>query len=184
MARKKEIDPGRILDAADAVILESGGRNFTLDAVAERAGISKGGLVYSFATKDTLMAAALEREMTRFQAAVDQRVGAVSSAKDRQLLAHIEEALAEDDSLARLAAFLMVTLVHAPTMIGPARDFYQRLFGLFEPDTSHGRDARQAILAVEGLFLLRGLGLYDVQLEEWKAVLEHAAETIKNGFRA
>ncbi|MET3662923.1 TetR/AcrR family transcriptional regulator [Aquamicrobium ahrensii] len=184
MARKKEIDPDRILDAADALILETGGRNFTLDAVAERAGISKGGLVYSFATKDALVAAALEREMTRFQTAVDQRVGTPKPAKDRQLLAHVEEALAEDDSLARQAAFLMVTLVHAPDMIGPARDFYRRLFELFEPDTSHGRDARQAILAVEGLFLLRGLGLYDVQLEEWKAVLKHAGQTIRNGLRA
>jgi AcrR family transcriptional regulator len=52
LTRKKEIDRDRILDAAEAVILESGGRNFTLDAVAGRAGISKGGLVYSFATKD------------------------------------------------------------------------------------------------------------------------------------
>jgi len=34
LARKKEIDRDRILDAAEAVILESGGRNFTLDAVA------------------------------------------------------------------------------------------------------------------------------------------------------
>jgi AcrR family transcriptional regulator len=48
LTRKKEIDRDRILDAAERVILESGGRNFTLDAVAERAGISKGGLVYSF----------------------------------------------------------------------------------------------------------------------------------------
>src|ERR1700692_1829110 len=52
LTRKKEIDRDRILDAAERVILESGGRNFTLDAVAERAGISKGGLVYSFPTKD------------------------------------------------------------------------------------------------------------------------------------
>src|SRR6202453_2727607 len=75
LTRKKEIDRDRILDAAERVILESGGRNFTLDAVAARAGISKGGLVYSFATKDGLVRAALEREVTRFQAAVRQRLG-------------------------------------------------------------------------------------------------------------
>ena len=70
-----KIDRDRILDAAEHVILESGGRNFTLDAVAERAGISKGGLVYSFATKDELFRAALEREVARFQEAVRQRLG-------------------------------------------------------------------------------------------------------------
>ena len=35
MARKREIDKDKVLDAAEAVILESGGRYFTLDAVAE-----------------------------------------------------------------------------------------------------------------------------------------------------
>jgi hypothetical protein len=54
-------------------------RPSTLDAVAERAGISKGGLVYSFATKDGLVRAALEREVTRFQGAVRQRRSAAST---------------------------------------------------------------------------------------------------------
>ena len=40
MTRKKEIDKEKVLDAAESLILESGGRLFTLDAVAERAGIA------------------------------------------------------------------------------------------------------------------------------------------------
>ncbi|MCL0267335.1 TetR/AcrR family transcriptional regulator, partial [Klebsiella pneumoniae] len=44
VTRNKEIDKAKVLDAAESLILESGGRLFTLDAVAERAGISKGGL--------------------------------------------------------------------------------------------------------------------------------------------
>lgn len=178
MARKKEIDRERILDAADAVILESGGRQFTLDAVAARAGISKGGLVYSFPTKDELVAAALEREMSRFHAAVLARAG-VDSGPGQQLLAHVEEALFEAASLSRQAAFLMVALVHAPDMIGPARRFYRELFERFDAETPQGCDVRQAVLAVEGLFLLRGLGFVDVQEAEWKSVLEHARTTIR-----
>lgn len=178
MARKKEIDRERILDAADAVILESGGKQFTLDAVAERAGISKGGLVYSFPTKDELVAAALERELTRFSDAALKRAGADCHDPERRLLAHVEEALQEDDSLARQASFLMVALVHAPSMTGPARRFYRDLFSLFDAQTERGRDVRQAMLAVEGLFLLRGLGFVDIGDEEWRSVLEHAAATV------
>ena len=106
MTRKKEIDRDRILDAAERVILESGGRIFTLDAVAERAGISKGGLVYSFATKDELFRAALEREVARFQEAVRQRLGAGPVQPFELVLAHIEEALDEDDAATRKAAFM------------------------------------------------------------------------------
>ena len=178
MARKKVIDRSRILDAADAVILESGGKLFTLDAVAERAGISKGGLVYSFPTKDELVAAALEREMTRFAKAALDRAGANCRVPELLLLAHVEEALQEDDAQARQASFLMVALVHAPEMTGAARRFYLNLFNLFDPKTERGREVRQAILAVEGLFLLRGLGFVNVGNEEWRSVLEHAAATI------
>lgn len=178
MARRKEIDRDRILDAADAVILESGGKLFTLDAVAERAGISKGGLVYTFPTKDELVAAALEREMTRFADAARERAGADCRDPEILLLAHVEEALQEDESLSRQAAFLMVALVHAPNMTEPARRFYRDVFNLFDPQTERGRDVRQAILAVEGLFLLRGLGFMEIGNEEWRSVLQHAARTI------
>ncbi len=118
LTRKKEIDRDRILDAAESVILESGGRNFTLDAVAARAGISKGGLVYSFATKDGLVRAALEREVTRFQEAVDRRLGGKPVSPFELVLAHIEEALDEDDAATRKAAFLVTALVHAPRYDG------------------------------------------------------------------
>ena len=122
-----KIDRDRILDAAERVILESRGRNFTLDAVAERAGISKGGLVYSFATKDGLVRAALEREVTRFQEAVRKRLGERPVGPFEMVLAHIEEALDEDNAATRKAAFLVTALVHAPDMMEPARRYYRTL---------------------------------------------------------
>src|ERR1700744_4364854 len=102
LTQKKEIGRDRILDAAESVILGSGGRSFTLDAVAARAGISKGGLVYSFATKDDLVYAALEREMALFQEAVRRRVGGGPIGPIELVLAHIEEALEEDDAATQI----------------------------------------------------------------------------------
>jgi AcrR family transcriptional regulator len=83
-----------------------------LCAVTARAGISKGG--YSFATKDGLVRAALEREVTRFQEAVAWRLGGKPAGLFELVLAHIEEALDEDDAATRKAAFLVTALVHAP----------------------------------------------------------------------
>lgn len=45
----------RILDAATAVLGNLGAAHMTLDAVAAEAGISKGGLLYHFASKDALL---------------------------------------------------------------------------------------------------------------------------------
>jgi AcrR family transcriptional regulator len=178
LTRKKEIDRDRILDAAEAVILESGGRSFTLDAVAARARISKGGLVYSFATKDDLVHAALEREMARFQEAVRRRVGGGPIGPVELVLAHIEEALEEDDDATQMAAFLITALVHAPDMLEPVRRYYR---DLLDPLRSKGDDmheVRHALLAVEGIFLLRGLGFVEVSADEQKSVLLHARDIV------
>lgn len=178
MARKKEIERDRILDAAEAVILDSNGRNLTLDAVAERAGISKGGLVYSFATKDELIYAALEREVTRFQKAVRQRVGDGSTGPIELVLAHIEEAFNEDDASTRMAAFLVTALVHAPGMLEPVRRLYRTLLNPLRSKSREFAEVRQALLAVEGIFLLRGLGFVEVSSDEFKSVLIHARNVV------
>jgi hypothetical protein len=41
-----------ILDAAEALVGEAGAAHLTLDGVAARAGASKGGVLYNFATKE------------------------------------------------------------------------------------------------------------------------------------
>jgi AcrR family transcriptional regulator len=178
LTRKKEIDRDRILDAAESVILDSGGRTFTLDAVAERAGISKGGLVYTFATKDGLVRAALEREVSRFQDAVRQRLGDMPLDPLEMVLAHIEEALDEDDAATRKAAFLVTALVHAPEMLEPVRRYYRALLDPLRSECGEVHEVRHALLAVEGIFLLRGLGFVEVSADEQKSVLLHARDIV------
>ena len=56
-----------ILDAAEAVVLESGASHMTLDAVAERSGISKGGLLYNYPAKEALLEAMIGRLMERVE---------------------------------------------------------------------------------------------------------------------
>ncbi len=160
------------------MIAESGGRTFTLDDVAERAGISKGGLVYTFATKDELIRAALEREVARFQEAVRQRLGDKPVQPFELVLAHIDEALDEDDAVTRKAAFLVTALVHAPDMMEPARRYYRTLLDPLRSKSGDAWAVRHALLAVEGMFLLRGLGFADFSTAEHRAVLLHARKMV------
>jgi AcrR family transcriptional regulator len=51
----------RILDAYETLLGESGERAATLDAVAGVAGVSKGGLLYHFGSKDALIDGVLDR---------------------------------------------------------------------------------------------------------------------------
>jgi hypothetical protein len=94
------------------------------------------------------------------------------------VLAHIEQALDEDDASTQKAAFLVTALVHAPDMLEPVRRYYRVLL---EPLRSEGGDmheVRHALLAVEGIFLLRGLGFVEVSADEQKSVLLHARDIV------
>ncbi|WUH97014.1 TetR/AcrR family transcriptional regulator [Spirillospora sp. NBC_00431] len=55
-----------LLDAAEAVLSEQGTQALTLSAVADRAGVSKGGLLYHFPTKEALVRAMVARVIDEF----------------------------------------------------------------------------------------------------------------------
>src|SRR2546425_8416476 len=60
--------PGKLLDAAEAVVVRQGISNLTLDAVAAEAGMSKGGLLHHFRTKDRLVEALVVRSAENWRA--------------------------------------------------------------------------------------------------------------------
>ena len=81
--------------------------------------------------------------------------------------------------MTRKAAFLVAALVHAPDMMEPARRYYRTLLDPLRSKAWRrlGR-YRHALLAVEGMFLLRGLGFADFSTAEHRAVLLHARKMV------
>jgi AcrR family transcriptional regulator len=63
----------KILDVAYKLITEKGLNSFTLEEVAKEAGISKGGLLYHYPSKDKLMKGLIENHIELFQAKVSER---------------------------------------------------------------------------------------------------------------
>ncbi|KAA1424902.1 TetR/AcrR family transcriptional regulator [Mumia zhuanghuii] len=103
----------RILDAFEMLLVEGGSRIATLDAVAARAEVSKGGLLYHFPSKDAMVDAMLDRLREQGRADVDKMKDAsqgpvryyletsvdTGSAFDRGLIA--ASRVAQDDTRAR-----------------------------------------------------------------------------------
>ena len=94
------------------------------------------------------------------------------------VLGHIEEALDEDDVSTQKAAFLVTALVHAPDMLEPVRRYYRELLDPLRSERGDMHEVRHALLAVEGIFLLRGLGFVEVSANEQKSVLRHARDIV------
>lgn len=55
--------PEIILDGADALLLRNGARGLTIDAVAAEVGLSKGGVLHHYGSKDALVAALVARNL-------------------------------------------------------------------------------------------------------------------------
>ncbi len=99
---KAESRREEILEAAGAVLVEWGLEKLTLDAVADRAGVSKGGLIYHFRSKDDLLLAMVERLMALSDASIEaelERGGEPEGMPGRYLRAYVRSCISEDGSL-------------------------------------------------------------------------------------
>ncbi|WP_235319650.1 TetR family transcriptional regulator [Pectobacterium fontis] len=174
MARKKTIENDLILDAAQTVLLRDGVHRFTLDAVAAEAGISKGGLVYSFPSKDQLIMTMLSRELARFEREAQQQTARYNDQSHADVLGYITAIAQEEDETTSRAVGLLTALVHSPAMLEPVREFYRTRLDRLRDATPTMRRIRLAFLATEGVFLLQGLGFVTLDRKERQAMLDDA----------
>jgi len=63
----------RLLDAAGDLACDEGASSLSLDAVAARAGVSKGGLLYHFPSRDALLRALVTENVARVRAELEAR---------------------------------------------------------------------------------------------------------------
>ncbi len=92
-----------ILDAFESIVIDSGERTATLDAVAKQAGLSKGGLLYHFASKNDLV----DGEIQRLTVLAEQEIVELLAAPDGMVSRFMRFSVAENTPLDR--AFTMVS---------------------------------------------------------------------------
>lgn len=64
MTNRSNVTKQKLLDAATEIIMDHGVHQLTLDEVAKTAGVSKGGLLYHYPSKEALLTAIVERLQT------------------------------------------------------------------------------------------------------------------------
>ncbi len=142
-----------ILEAAGRVIAEIGARHMTLDAVAREAGVSKGGLLYHFPSKEALLAAMVESFCHRLTEAAPVESKKDSLALLRALISYRIAARSAHKGDARTAHGMLAAVAERPSLVEPLADYHRALWRRVkagpEPDT-----AILSWLALEGLLFL------------------------------
>lgn len=84
----------RVLDAFEATLINEGERAATLETVAKAAGVSKGGLLYHFASKDDLATGLTDR----LRSLTDDDLARMDESAEGPVAYYIRTSVMEDDA--------------------------------------------------------------------------------------
>ena len=153
----------RILDAAQDLARSTGPGNLSLDAVAAQAGVSKGGLLYHFPSKNRLMEALVEDHLSRFDAALSAQEK--TGRPDAAICAYIAQFMADRKCGTPPPSGLLAALAEDPGMLGPVRRQERDFLGRIRANATDPQMATLAFLAIQGL---RAMELLNTQVLDRK----------------
>jgi AcrR family transcriptional regulator len=88
----------KVLDAFERILVDDGERAATMDATARAAGVSKGGLLYHFGTKEALELALV----ARLRVLVDEDLAAITTAEEGPVAYFMRSSAMESSALDRV----------------------------------------------------------------------------------
>lgn len=116
-----------ILQAANQVLLAQGINQLTLEAAAKAAGVSKGGLLYHFPSKDALIEGMVDYYLSRFEARLEARLAAEVERNSPQawMRAYIQATFDEDSQETAVSSGLLAAIAVNPELLAPMQARYQ-----------------------------------------------------------
>jgi AcrR family transcriptional regulator len=141
-----------IIAASCRVVLAEGAQGLTLEATAREAGVSKGGLLYHFPSKEALIGGMIEQFCVGFEAALERELLAdPQSGPGRWARAYIRASFSSDAMLGSEAgAALLAAVAAAPELLDGVRVHFARWQAQAEADGLPPALATLLRLAVDG----------------------------------
>jgi len=185
MGRHSDNARERIIDAAEQVVIERGARHLTFDAVALKAGVSRGGLLYHFPDKEALLKGMLDRLLERAKESRAKKCAELTEGTEREIVAHVLSFLEEDDKTKRAqAAALFASGAHNPGRLAPVKEEYRKLMNEVTRNGLPLERAAIITLATDGLRLLELLSISPFNEEERGRIVDEMISLAKEHKRA
>jgi AcrR family transcriptional regulator len=164
----KEIDMGRnsrkleILHAASKVVSERGIFNLTLEAVAEQAGISKGGLLYHYPSKEALVKGMVEHLASNYQKKIAETAEADPMDKGKWTRSFIDVTFNQSYENKDMNAGLLAAKAVNSDLLEPIRHAYKNWQHEIENDGLDPIKATIIRLAIDGIWLSELFDIYQI----------------------
>jgi AcrR family transcriptional regulator len=161
----------KILDATLALVKEVGAPAVTIDSVAERAGLSKGGVLYHFPFKEQLLTAANEDIVRRLSAAREAEAAQLPDTPNRALKAYVLASAFNRAGNDQLTTRMLAAGSMLKESADPIRRYWQERFPQIAADPGFDR-AALVHAATEGLWFMEMLGLSPFSAEQRARIVE------------
>lgn len=172
----------RLIAAALEQITLNGLQTLTLDAVAAAAGVTKGGLIYHFKTRDDLLLAVVENivEGLDVQARTAQDTADGKSPLQRALMLLMDDTFNMPETQRHLLTNCLAAVSTHQHLIGPVQALYARSYDhLLRSSTDPGRALTLAV-AMDGLLLLELMNLHTFSPEQRQSIREAIEREIRS----
>ncbi len=153
MARSSSRD--KIIEAAEKLVARVGAAHLTLDAVAEEAGVSKGGLLYHFKTKNELIEAILHEYIStkiKTLEEVEQQIQQTGSSKLEAHLNAFLTMLCGTPCDRETGVALLAVIANNPELMKPFEEHFDAIADrVWGKKSNFNPDAAILWLAAEGI---------------------------------
>jgi AcrR family transcriptional regulator len=159
-----------ILDAALKVVADKGANHLTIDAVAARAGFSKGGVLYHFSSKKELLSGMLDHLIE----ANHQRTAKYTASENPlSAILHVDSRMTQAEKRASMA--IVAAAAENPDLLKPAREQYANMITEVSELSDDPTEAILLFLANEGLRFLDIFELNPMTTEQSNEIFEQLA---------
>ncbi|MDB5414701.1 MAG: hypothetical protein JWR10_3036 [Rubritepida sp.] len=176
----------RILDAAERVCQAKGVPALTLEAAAKEAKVSKGGLLYHFASKEALLIGLLSRLADSIALDFERVLATLPAGPARYTRAVLAWTFDHPEAVCqqheRASGVFLAAFHQDPSLMDPIRKVVARIRDQLREDALPPGHALAVMAACDGLFMATLFGLYEQTLEERQA-LRTALETLITEIR-
>ena len=173
----------RIFDAAERLVSEVGAGRLTLDAVAQAAGISKGGLLYHFPSKEALVSGLAQRYVRHLRSCIDDARETLPAEPAAQLKACVLGMLGDDPRCKTLGAALLATAANDLTLLEVIRQHVAEQSQELAENPSAFARAAVVALAVDGLKMRESLRIADFSEQQRAAIVRALLQLAEEAYR-
>ncbi|MBR0784572.1 TetR/AcrR family transcriptional regulator [Bradyrhizobium iriomotense] len=166
-ATRSERSRNAALEAAIAIIARDGPGRLTLDAIARESGLSKGGVMHQFRTKEAVLKALLERQMAHFEEFSTHYMAKVSATSANPNLATQLATIREAATTPNSAALALVAaMVENPSLMALPRELESKRMAAIKEEAADPDLAMLRWAGALGLLLSSLFGMSPLSKDE------------------